>query len=150
MRNFKLAGLLSLVIGAQCFGQGKPITGFIFKSLKVTESNAFDFFVLAEIDTSKSLVDNLTHLNGDTLIRIGLTGFSLDYHDVTEDVNIPIKILPVEVIWSDWTLEDMFMHQESFIRFSIALGEHRIINGYNPKKLHSFKELRVLKTLSNP
>ncbi|NBP69752.1 MAG: hypothetical protein EBR30_14640 [Cytophagia bacterium] len=150
MRSFNVALLCSLIISVQCFGQNKPIAGFIFKSLKVTESNVYDFFVLSEIDTSKSLVDNLAQLKSDTLIRIGLSEYSLDYYNVIENINVPIKVLPVEVIWSDWTLEDMFLHQSSFISYLITLGNHTIINGYNPKKLHSFKEIRVLKTLSNP
>lgn len=135
---------LLLMVSSMAMAQTKPVTGFIFKSLEIGDNSRMDFFLGAELDTTKSLEDNLIKLKNDTLVRINLTNVDISDTFIIKYAGKLINILPVKVIWSDWTIKDSFLHSQEFINFPILVTNQTIVDGYNPKLIRSFKKLTIV------
>lgn len=125
--------------------QGRPESGFVFRIAEIGENNSQIFFVAAEVDTTMSLEENLMQLENDTLVRINFRDAEIyNFSSIKNDGKI-IHVLPVRVVWDNWSLEDSFLHSGNFTAFTIKAANRTIVHGYNPKLIRSFKSFAIVK-----
>jgi hypothetical protein len=145
MRNFLLITFVLCFSCTSC--QVKSIRGFLFPSIDVNPTTKVSFFLPFQIDTTLSLQENIKMIKNDTLMSVSFEKITLDSTlFIKNEIDSKLLwIVPVDVIFGDWSIELRGPFIKLFEAYPIKVFGQTIVSGYNEKKSYYIKQARNIK-----